>query len=557
MMTERTSETTLVVPDAPATDAELREVALTRAEYELAVARLSRYPARVELGMIGALWSEHCGYKHSRPLFKMFPTTGPRVLQGPGENAGVVDIGDGLALAIKMESHNHPSAVEPYQGAATGVGGIVRDIFTMGAQPVAILDALRFGPLDEARNRYLLNGVVGGIGGYGNSLGVPTVGGEINIHPAYRGSPLVNAMCVGIAPHGKVTRASAGAAGNVLLLVGAATGRDGIHGATFASGDLDAAAMERRPAVQVGNPFLEKLLMDACLELLDTDDVVGMQDLGAAGITSSAVECAGRAGAGIAIDTRKVARRERGMTAYEVMLSESQERMLVIVAPEADELARGAQVGNGSRVADFCAGLGGTVRYLAHKYRADVTGIELTPARVSGAQELTRRVGLDATARIVEGNVMDVPLPDASIDAVVSQEAFCHVPDVKRAVAEAFRILRTDGRLAFTDWIANQPLTAADAQLMWEGMAIQPLRSIPEYRRLVESVGLRVISTKDLTEEWGPILKERLAMYQLLREEARQAGTPMGHDAFHKSYIRFVDLIQKRKMGGVRMVATK
>jgi sarcosine/dimethylglycine N-methyltransferase len=222
-----------------------------------------------------------------------------------------------------------------------------------------------------------------------------------------------------------------------------------------------------------------------------------------------------------------------------------------------DELARGAQVSNGSRVADFCAGLGGTVRYLAYKYGADVTGIELTPARVSGAQELTRRVDLHDTARIVEGNVMHVPLPDASVDAVVSQEAFCHVPDVKRAVAEAFRVLRTDGRFAFTDWIANQPLTAADAQLMWEGMAIQPLRSLPEYRSLVESVGFRVISTKDLTEEWGPILGERLAMYQLLREEARQAGTPMGHDEFHKSYIRFVDLIQERKMGGVRMVATK
>jgi sarcosine/dimethylglycine N-methyltransferase len=222
-----------------------------------------------------------------------------------------------------------------------------------------------------------------------------------------------------------------------------------------------------------------------------------------------------------------------------------------------DELARGAQVGDGSRVADFCAGLGGTVRYLAHKYGADVTGIELTPARVSGAQELTRRVGLDGTARIIEGNVMDVPLPDASVDAVVSQEAFCHVPDVNRAVAEAFRILRPDGRLAFTHWIANQPLTSADAQLMWEGMAIQPLRSIPEYRSLVESVGFTVISTKDLTEEWAPILKERLAMYQRLREEARQAGTPMGHDAFHESYIRFVDLIQQRTMGGVRIVATK
>lgn len=222
-----------------------------------------------------------------------------------------------------------------------------------------------------------------------------------------------------------------------------------------------------------------------------------------------------------------------------------------------DELARAAQIGNGSRVADFCAGLGGTVRYLAHRYGADVTGIELTPARVAGARELTRRVGLHDTARIIEGNVMEVPLPDASVDAVVSQEAFCHVPDVKRALAEALRILRTDGRLAFTDWIANQPLTAADAQLMWDGMAIQPLRSIPDYRSLVESVGFRVNSAQDLTEEWGPILTQRLAMYQRLREEARQAGTPMGHDAFHQSYIRFVDLIQERRMGGVRVVATK
>ena len=222
-----------------------------------------------------------------------------------------------------------------------------------------------------------------------------------------------------------------------------------------------------------------------------------------------------------------------------------------------DELARQAQIGSGTLVADFCAGLGGTVRYLAYKYGANVTGIEFTPVRVAGAQDLTRRVGLQDVARIVEGNVMDVPLADASIDAVVSQEAFCHVPDVKRAVAEAFRVLRAGGRLAFTDWIANQPLAAADAQLMWEGMAIQPLRSIPEYRSLVESAGLEVISTKGLTEEWGPILKERLAMYQRLREEARQAGTPMGHDAFHESYIRFVDLIQERKIGGVRMVATK
>ena len=375
MRADHTTETALPFSDVPATDAELREVALTRAEYERAVGMLDRYPTRVELGMIGALWSEHCGYKHSRPLFHLFPTTGPRVLQGPGENAGVVDIGDGLALALKMESHNHPSAVEPYQGAATGVGGIVRDIFTMGARPVAILNALRFGPLDESRNKYLFSGVVAGIGGYGNSLGIPTVGGEINVHPSYRGSPLVNAMCVGIAPHARVTRASAGEPGNVLLLVGAATGRDGIHGATFASGDLDAAAMERRPAVQVGNPFLEKLLMEACLELLETDDVVGMQDLGAAGITSSAVECAGRASAGIDIDVQKVARRERGMTAYEVMLSESQERMLVIVKPEAVERVR--------------------ARFDRWELHADVIGVVTANGRV----------------RVRDGNTLVVDLP--------------------------------------------------------------------------------------------------------------------------------------------------
>ena len=222
-----------------------------------------------------------------------------------------------------------------------------------------------------------------------------------------------------------------------------------------------------------------------------------------------------------------------------------------------DELARGAQVNNGSRVADFCAGLGGTVRYLAHKYGADVTGIELTPARVAGAQELTKRVGLQETARVIEGNVLEVPLADASMDAVVSQEAFCHVPDLKKALNEAFRILRKDGRLAFTDWMANEPLTADDAQLMWDGMAIQPLRSISDYCHLVESGGLGVLSATDLTDEWGPILQERLAMYQRLREEARQAGTPMGHDAFHRSYVRFVELIQQRKLGGIRIVALK
>lgn len=222
-----------------------------------------------------------------------------------------------------------------------------------------------------------------------------------------------------------------------------------------------------------------------------------------------------------------------------------------------DELARQARIGLGTLVADFCAGLGGTVRYLAYKYGANVTGIEFTPVRVAGAQDLTRRVGLQDMARIVEGNVMDVPLGDASVDAVVSQESFCHVPDVKKAVMEANRILRTGGRLAFTDWVANEPLSAVDAQLMWEGMAIQPLRSIPDYRRLVGDTGLKVLAVTDLTDQWGPILVDRLAMYQRLRDEARQAGTPPGHDAFHESYIRFVELVQQRLLGGIRIVATR
>jgi phosphoribosylformylglycinamidine synthase len=325
----------------------LDQIALSWEEYRLACERLDREPNDVELGMIGALWSEHCGYKNSKPLLRRFPTTGPRVLTKAGEeNAGVVDIsaeggsasggGDGWCVGFKIESHNHPSAIEPYQGAATGVGGIVRDIFAMGARPVAIFDSLRFGPLDDARNRHLFGGVVGGIGGYGNCLGVPTVGGEIAFEESYSGNPLVNAMCVGIARVDKLQRARADGPGNLLMLVGADTGRDGIHGATFASVELDERSEERRPAVQVGNPFLEKLLMEACLELAERhgDWIVGLQDLGAAGLTSSAVECAAKAGTGIEIDVARVPRREAGMTPYEVMLSESQERMLAIVKRE-------------------------------------------------------------------------------------------------------------------------------------------------------------------------------------------------------------------------------
>lgn len=319
--------------------ATLDQIALSREEYELLAARLDREPNHLELGIVGALWSEHCGYKNSRPLLRLFPTSGPRVLTRAGEeNAGAVEIGDGYCVVFKVESHNHPSAIEPYEGAATGVGGIVRDVFAMGAQPIALLDSLRFGPISSGeasaaevvRNRYLVSGVVGGIGGYGNCLGVPTVGGETFFDESYSGNPLVNAMCVGIAPVGGLRSARAEGTGNRLILVGAATGRDGIHGATFASVELDEHSQERRPAVQVGNPFLEKLLMEACQELARTDWITGLQDLGAAGLTSASIECAARAGAGIVIDVTRVPRREAGMTAYEVMLSESQERMLVI-----------------------------------------------------------------------------------------------------------------------------------------------------------------------------------------------------------------------------------
>ena len=317
---------------------------LTVDEYGLVVGALGRIPNDVELGMFGAMWSEHCAYKHSRPLLGRLPKDGRRVLVGPGENAGALDIGDGLAVVFKVESHNHPSAVEPYQGAATGVGGIIRDVFTMGARPIALLNSLRFGPLeadddtDDAaatRNRYLFGGVVAGIAGYGNCIGIPDVGGEVTFDPSYSGNPLVNAMCVGIARHTDITLARATGTGSVLLLVGATTGRDGIQGASFASATLGEDREERRPAVQVGNPFLEKLLMEACLELAALDGVVAMQDLGAAGLTCALAELTARGAVGAEVDLDRVPRRERGMSPYEVLLSESQERMLVVVRPDA------------------------------------------------------------------------------------------------------------------------------------------------------------------------------------------------------------------------------
>ena len=320
-------------------DATLREVALTRDEYERALDMLDRKPNDVELGIIGGMWSEHCGYKHSRPLLGRFPGSGPQVLIGPGhENAGAVDIGDGLAIVMKIESHNHPSAVEPFQGAATGVGGILRDIFTMGARPIALLNSLRFGSFGDARSRFLARGVVGGIAWYGNCIGVPTVGGEIGVAECYAGNPLVNAMCAGLIRHEDLTSATATGDGNSLILVGADTGRDGIHGATFAS--VEDPETSHKGVVQVGNPFMEKLLLEACLEALETDGVAGLQDLGATGLTSAVIEAADRGNSGVEVDVGQVSRRASSMTPYEIMLSESQERMLVIAHTERENDVR-------------------------------------------------------------------------------------------------------------------------------------------------------------------------------------------------------------------------
>ena len=304
---------------------------LTEEEYERILEMLGREPNLTELGVFSAMWSEHCSYKSSKKFLKLLPTQGPAVLQGPGENAGIVDIGSGLVAVFKMESHNHPSFIEPYQGAATGVGGILRDIFTMGARPIATLNSLRFGSFDHPRTRYLVGGVVSGIGGYGNCIGVPTVGGEVFFDECYNANILVNAFALGVTKKNRIFKGRAKGIGNSLIYVGAKTGRDGIHGATMASEAFSQEAESRRPTVQVGDPFTEKLLLEACLELMETDCLVGIQDMGAAGLTSSAAEMAGRGGVGVELDLSRVPLREQGMTPYEILLSESQERMLLVV----------------------------------------------------------------------------------------------------------------------------------------------------------------------------------------------------------------------------------
>jgi phosphoribosylformylglycinamidine synthase II len=326
--------------DRPVSAELAAEFGLSAEEYARAVEIMGRTPNLTELGIFSVMWSEHCSYKSSKNFLKKLPTTGPHVICGPGENAGVIDIGDGMAAIFKMESHNHPSFIEPYQGAATGVGGILRDVFTMGARPIANLNALRFGSPDHPKTRHLVAGVVAGIGSYGNCVGVPTVGGECNFHSSYNGNILVNAMTVGIAKQDKIFYSAASGPGNPVIYVGAKTGRDGIHGATMASAEFSDDSEEKRPTVQVGDPFTEKLLIEACLELMASDAIVAIQDMGAAGLTSSSVEMAGKGGLGITLDLDNVPMREQGMSPYEIMLSESQERMLMVLKPGSEEKAR-------------------------------------------------------------------------------------------------------------------------------------------------------------------------------------------------------------------------
>ena len=327
-------------PEAPITDEVIAAHGLSADEYARVLEILGRTPNLTELGIFSVMWSEHCSYKSSRKWLRRLPTEAPWVICGPGENAGVIDIGDGLAAVFKMESHNHPSFIEPYQGAATGVGGILRDVFTMGARPVANLNALRFGAPEHSKTRHLVSGVVAGIGGYGNCVGVPTVGGSCEFDASYNGNNLVNAMTVGIAPADRIFYATASGIGNPVVYVGSKTGRDGIHGATMASAEFDDSAEAKRPTVQVGDPFTEKLLIEACLELMREDVIIGIQDMGAAGLTSSSFEMAGKGGVGVEIDLDQVPVREASMTAYEIMLSESQERMLMVLKPGREDVAR-------------------------------------------------------------------------------------------------------------------------------------------------------------------------------------------------------------------------
>jgi phosphoribosylformylglycinamidine synthase len=395
---------------------------VTDEEYARIQALLRRDPNLLELGLFSVMWSEHCSYKSSRVHLKTLPTTGPRVVQGPGENAGAVDIGDGLAAVFKIESHNHPSFIEPYQGAATGVGGIIRDIFTMGARPIALLNALRFGSLQTPLARRIFEGVVAGIGGYGNSIGIPTIGGEIVFDPVYAGNPLVNVLCLGLARHDEIIKGRATGAGNPVYYVGAKTGRDGIHGATMASAEFDESSAEKRPAVQVGDPFMEKLLMEACLEVMRTDALVGIQDMGAAGLTCATSEMSSRGHAGMDVEVSLVPQRETGMTPYEIMLSESQERMLLVARAGREReveavfekwdlhAVRIGHVTDSDRVRLFFHG----------ELVADVPTKALTDEGPVYRRPMTRPSWQDEVQRLDLDHLEPVPTPQAAFEALLA-----------------------------------------------------------------------------------------------------------------------------------------
>ncbi len=411
-----------------------KQMGVTDEEFAMVEKILGRQPNYTEIGLFSVMWSEHCSYKNSKPVLRKFPTSGPQVLQGPGEGAGIVDIGDGQAVAFKIESHNHPSAIEPYQGAATGVGGIIRDVFSMGARPIAILNSLRFGELDNARTKYLFEEVVAGIAGYGNCIGIPTVGGEIAFDSSYAGNPLVNAMCVGLINHEDIKKGQAHGVGNTVMYVGAKTGRDGIHGATFASEELTENSDEKRPAVQVGDPFMEKLLLEACLELIQSDALVGIQDMGAAGLASSSAEMASKAGSGIEMNLDLVPQREVGMTAYEMMLSESQERMLIVVKKGREQ----------------------EIKDLFHKYDLEAVAIGVVTddkmLRLLHKGEVVANVPADALAE-------DAPVyhkPSAEPQYSRDFQAMENTVPVVENYGEALANLLKQPTIASKEWVYNQ-----------------------------------------------------------------------------------------------------
>ncbi|MDR4464196.1 MAG: phosphoribosylformylglycinamidine synthase subunit PurL [Nitrospira sp.] len=419
----------------PVTNDLIAQHNLTGDEYQKIVEILGREPNLTELGMFSVMWSEHCSYKSSRVHLKKLPTTGPRVVQGPGENAGAIDIGDGLCVVFKMESHNHPSFIEPYQGAATGVGGILRDIFTMGARPIALLDSLRFGELHTPKSRHLMRGVVSGIAGYGNCMGVPTVGGEIVFNDIYALNPLVNVFCLGVAHKDKIFRGTAAGVGNPVIYFGSKTGRDGIHGATMASDSFDDESEQKRPTVQVGDPFTEKLLLEACLELMERDVLVGIQDMGAAGLTSSSCEMASRAGNGIELDLTEVPRREPGMTPYEIMLSESQERMLMV-----------AKAGKEDECLAIC-----------RKWDLDVAVVGKVTAdgilRVKDQGKVVAEIPAKALAD--DGPRYERPYQPPSYQDMLTNLNYDAIPDVKDANAALLALLESP-TIASKRWVYEQ-----------------------------------------------------------------------------------------------------